>query len=246
MSVEICRAVAWYCTLRSYIPDPLLMLATVSLAAITWRLVVRTNDLARDSFLATTLADRAHQEQLMPICHYVGTITMIFIGRNDAGEEIAVEQTEQMQNRGLQHVKTLYALQGKIRNDGPGAGLNIQLDFGLARREGSIVWGVFPIGALAANGETQFSRSFVVWPQDAPNEVLNGWIFRITAHNIFRQIATTQHAGGFMNALVIDVDSSGFIFEPPKSIDRYVSSGKSGVAKRIRHWAASIFGQRVG
>jgi hypothetical protein len=223
MPIEPCRAFEWYCILRSYTPDPLLFLATASLGAITWRLVVRTNDLARDSLLATTLADRAHQEQLMPICHFVGTISMVFVGRDRTGAEIIVEHPERMTEDGVQHIRTMYTLHGKIRNAGPGAALNIQLNFGIARREGSLVWAVEPLGTLAANGEVELDRSYNVWPQTPPNEILNGWIFQILAHNVFQQIATTGHAGGFWNSHVINVDRSSFAFEPPKNVDRYPS-----------------------
>jgi hypothetical protein len=220
---DVCSAAAWFCAIRAYAPDPLLLLSTALLALVTWRLVVRTNQLAVDSLKATALADQAHQEQLMPICHFVGTIQMVFVGQNSEASEFTFTEVDALRAEGLQHVRTLYALTGKIRNDGPGTALNIQLDFVTGIREKSQIWGVFPIGVLAPNADVPFSTSIAVWPEAPGNSPLLGWMFRISASNIFGQSAITLHAGGFINGTTMNVDSPGLLFEPPTSITRLSS-----------------------
>jgi hypothetical protein len=82
---DACNAVAWFCAIKAYEPDPLLLIATLLLAFFTaWlflstrNMAEKTAELATGASEANRLADRHHQEGLMPLVTLKATLLRDF------------------------------------------------------------------------------------------------------------------------------------------------------------------------
>lgn len=189
----------------------LVALATLYLGWQTRNLAKDTRDSVTEAQLGRVQDDRHHQETLMPVCQFIGTVEMV--------RENYEDDTE--------HFRTFHAYDGYIENSGPGVATLVQADVACGRTDdGSIIWQVFPIGTIApSGGRRDFRAAVMVYDsKNPPAKQLLSYVLQIGYHNFLKQRGMALQGQGFINGTKMVANNA--TLEHPPILDR-VSPAKT-------------------